>query len=182
MRKGWIIGAMVLALAGCERAAAPSGETEAPVREPGAPAALSGFTHHIERDVSGRYQPSTPVTAGDHRLQHLFIGQEHAFRVWERGGRGEGLAPLIFAFADADGIVVRVRPSAYAVTDGAVRFSGAHPAVGPVTFEGDLDAGALAQSQRSLGGDGAPVLTGTLRVAGQTFETQSFSWRSGDEG
>ena len=182
MRKAIILGLTLLALAGCERPAAPPGETEAPVREPGAPAALSGFTHHIERDLSGRYQPSTPVSAGGHQLQHLFIGQEHAFRAWERRGRADGLAPLVFVFTDNAGTIVRVQPSAYAVTDGAVRFAGQDPDLGSVTFEGDLDAGVLAQSQRSLGGDGAPVLTGTLRVAGRTFETQSFSWRSGDEG
>ena len=178
MRKGLIAGALLLALAGCERAATPSETTETSA-DPDGPAALSGFAHRMEGDVSGTYGPVTPVRIEGQALQYLFIGQERDFRTWEDGEDQDGPPPVGFRFEPG---AVRVAPSAYAVTDGALRFSGEHPTLGRITFEGDLDAGALAQSRRVLGGDGAPVLTGTLRVAGQTFENQSFSWRSGDEG
>ena len=58
-------------------------------------------------------------------------------------------------------------------------FSGQSPELGRVTFEGRLDAGALATARRNLGGDGV-VMTGRLRVGGQTFDGVRMTWWMGD--
>ncbi len=170
-----LVGATTLAvglviLAGCDRGG------------PGtvAPAATStAFSHAIEDDVSGSYRPVSAVTAGDWRLTQLFLGQAADFRAWEGGSRGGGRGPVMVEFANAAGGTVQVLPQAYAVGDGRVRFAGRHPDVGEVTFEGALDAGALATARRNLGED-APVLSGTLRVGDRNLGTQAFRWYGGD--
>ena len=181
----------VFALAACDPAPEPA---DAPATaEPGAPATLSGFTHAIEGDLSGYYMPVTGVEVGQYKLAHLFVGQAHEFDAWEKGDRSQTFAPVMFVFEDtsspmvsnelggeAHSLSVRVLPSAYAVTNGALRFAGSAPELGEVTFEGPIDAGALATARRNLGASEAPVLTGTLRVGGRTFEAQQFGWWVGD--
>lgn len=171
-----------------EPADAPAGSTS-----PDAPKALAGFAHSIQGDLSGYYMPVTEVTAGKYKLTHAFIGQGREFTAWEKGERSQTFAPVMFEFADTSSqivtnemggenhsVTVRVLPTAYAVTDGAVRFAGTSPELGEVTFEGTLDANALATARRNLGASEAPVLTGTLRAGGQTFEAQQFGWWVGD--
>lgn len=170
-----LVGMAVLALAACGRGEAPS-EPPAAETGPGAPAALAGYSHRFETDVSGYFVPISEVRAGDRRLVHLFLAHERAFRAWEDGDRAAGAVPVTFVFEDGS----RVVPDAYSATDGAVRVSGRHPQLGGVSFEGTLDAGVLAESRRALGGDRAPVLTGALRIGGRTYENQGFSWWSGD--
>ncbi len=166
---------------------------EAPEVSENAPKALSGFTHNIQSDLSGFYMPVTSVVVGKYRLDHLFIAQSGEFGNWEKGQTSETFGPVMFVFDDTSSpkvanelggeghtVTLRVLPTAYAVTDGAVRFLGTSPELGEVSFEGTLDAGALATARRNLGASETPVLTGMLWVGGKPFETQQFGWWVGD--
>ena len=169
VRSCTVIGILLLAVAGCDR----------PVERPAEPVARSAFTHDISADQSGYYRPLTPVRSGDWTLVHLFIGQNAAFAAWEDGDRSAGLAPVVLEFADADGTRIRVVPSRYTVTDTTVRLAGRSEELGEVTFDGRLDADALATARRNLGDDGA-VVTGRLTAGGQTFGGVGFRWWAGD--
>lgn len=160
---------LLLAVTGCDR----------PADRPGEPATGVAFSHDISADVSGYYRPLTPVVSGDRTLTHLFIGQAAAFTGWEGGQRAGGLAPIMLEFADAAGGPTRVVPSRYAVTDTTVRFAGRSRGLGEVTFDGRLDADALATARRNLGDEGA-VVTGTLTAGGQTFPGVQLRWWAGD--
>ena len=171
-----------LAVAACDPPT-PPGDAPAP------PA--PGFAHAMTSDLSGYYLPAGEVTVGKWRLHHLFIGQTADFDGWEGGARSATFAPVMLEFEDvssprvptelgeAPSVTARVLPTAYAVSDTAVSFSGQSPELGRVTFEGRLDAGALATARRNLGGDGV-VMTGRLRVGGQTFDGVRMTWWMGD--
>lgn len=169
------VAAAVAGLAGCD---GPLTSGSAP-DDRSSSAADVAFTHDIEDDLSGFYRPVSEVAAGKYRLTHLFLGQVNDFNAWEGGAKGGAYGPVMFEFTDAAGATVRVLPKGYAVGDGRVRFAGSHPDLGQVSFEGSLDAGALATAKRNLG-DEAPVLSGTLRVGGRSFGQQKFRWYGGD--
>lgn len=184
MRRILILSGAVLALAvtGCEPPAASKGE--------GAPAAAPAFTSEIEQDQSGYYLPTTEAASGGWVFHHLFMGQAADFTAWEAGQRSETFAPIMIEFEDRDSPMVqtelgesrsgraRVLPTSYAVSGDRVRFEGRSERLGAVRFEGRLDAGALAESRRNLGAEGA-VLTGTLTVDGRSRRV-SLRWWAGD--
>lgn len=170
-----VVSAAFAGLAGCD---GPLTSRPAP-DDPRASAADAAFTHDIGDDLSGYYRPVSAVTAGDYRLTHLFLGQAADFEAWEDGSKSRAHGPVMIEFANASGTSVRVLPKAYAVSARQVRFAGSHPDLGEVSFEGSLDAGALATAKRNLG-DEAPVLSGTLRVGGRSFGQQKFRWYGGD--
>lgn len=175
-------GLAALAVAACDPPAPPG---DAP------PPPAPGFAHAMISDLSGYYLPSDEVSAGNWRLHHLFVGQAADFQAWEGGARSATFAPVMLEFEDAASpmvqtelgearsVTARVLPIAYAVSDTAVSFSGRSPELGRVTFEGRLDPGALATARRNLGGDGV-VMTGRLRVGGQTIEGVRMTWWMGD--
>ncbi|MDI6624965.1 MAG: hypothetical protein QME55_09565 [Brevundimonas sp.] len=182
MPSRFLIGAALLAalgLASCERASAPA--------EP--PAAA--FSHALTADISGYYMPAEPVRIGQWSLDHLFVGQASEFESWEGGSRSDTFAPVMIQFDDASSpmvatelgeahsVTARVLPTRYEVTDASVMFEGRSPEQGRVTFDGRLDADALATSKRNLGGDGV-VLTGTLTAGGRTVENVRLRWWMGD--
>ncbi|RZJ77135.1 MAG: hypothetical protein EON88_35820 [Brevundimonas sp.] len=70
-------------------------------------------------------------------------------------------------------------PTRYSVEAGRVQFEGRAAGVGAVTFDGRFDKGALATAKRNLGGDEAPVVTGRLKVGGQTASVR-LAWYGGD--
>lgn len=170
VRSFTVVGVVLLvALAGCDRPAERTGE----------PAAVGSFSHDLDIDESGYYRPLSPVRAGDWILSHLFLGQTAAFAAWEEGERIAGLAPVMLEFEDAAGARIRVIPSRYTVTDTTVRLEGRSAELGQVTFEGRLNADALATARRNLGDEGV-VLTGSLKAGGQTTNGVGFRWWAGD--
>lgn len=170
VRSFTVVGALLLmAVAGCDR----------PVERPAQPPGGSAFTHDISADQSGYYRPLTPVRSGDWTLIHLFIGQDAAFTAWEDGERIAGLAPVMLEFEDATGTRTRVVPSRYTVTDRTVRLEGRSAELGEVSFDGRLNADALATARRNLGDEGA-VVTGTLKAGGQTVSGIGLRWWAGD--
>ncbi|MDO1558564.1 hypothetical protein Q0812_03875 [Brevundimonas sp. 2R-24] len=184
-------GLAALALAACEERRPPQpGETPAP-EAPRAPS-LNGFAYSASGDISGFFLPVSDVVIGDQALDHLFIGRASDFSDWQGGQRSDTFAPIMFEFEDRASELVtnemgqevrtnrpRVLPDAYAVSDDAIRFTGQHPTLGVVSFEGRLDTDALNQARRAIGSS-QTVLTGALRVGERTFEGQSFVWYGGD--
>jgi hypothetical protein len=171
-------------LASCDRPADGPAGREAPPK-------AAAFSHAAEMDLSGYYMPLAEVRIGDWRLDHLFLGQQTDFQGWQAGGRSATFAPVMLQFEDVASPMAqtelgatrsgtqRVLPSAYTVTDDRVRFEGTGGPLGPVRFEGRLDAGALATARRNLGDEGV-VLTGTLTAGGQTVRGVQLRWWAGD--
>ena len=142
-------------------------------------AASKDFKHALSDDVSGYYQPASPVVVGKYRLTHIFLGQAGAFEGWEKGDKRSAYGPVMFEFDDGAGGTVRVKPRSYDVSDSRIRFSGHAEGVGDVSFNGQMDQGALATARRNLGEE-TPVMTGTLSVGGRSFGGQKFRWYGGD--
>lgn len=196
MRKGVVIGVLLLVAAACDRAGTERDQTPPGEDRPQVEAAsgdVTGFSHDLSVDPSGFYMPVSEARAGVWRLDHIAVSDAAALAAWEGGERAETFAPIMMQFDDATSpvsvnelggeyhqVTARVLPEAYEVTDERVRFRGRAPGVGLVTFDGVLNADALETAQRSLGGSDGAVLTGTLTVGGQVFEGQSFLWWMGD--
>jgi hypothetical protein len=179
-----VASALGLALAACERPATPSdaGKAQAPT--------AASFAYDEADDLSGYYLPTAEVEAGGYVLDHLFLGQAGEFQAWKTGTRNATFAPVMLEFqksgqsqsigqGDGPGSGIRVLPTRYAVEGGRLRFEGRAPGVGAVTFDGRIDKGALATAKRNLGGDEAPVVTGRLKVGGQTTDVR-LAWYGGD--
>lgn len=173
---------VLLAVAGCDR----------PTKTGAAPATSTpGFSHGMNSDLSGYYMPLGEVRVGKWSLDHVFIGQIADFRAWEAGTRAETFAPVMLQFDDvtspmvateigeARSITARVLPTAYSVTDAAIRFEGRSPELGVISFEGVLDPGALATSRRNLGNEGV-VVTGTLTIGNTPARNVQLRWWGGD--
>lgn len=172
----------LFALASCDR---PQPAGEAP-----AEALAAAFVHTAAEDQSGYYMPKGEVTAGAWRLDHLFLGQTADFEAWEAGRREGVFAPVMLEFVDPNSPLVdtelgpvrsgrvRVLPDRYEVTDDRVVFAGQAEGVGEVSFEGRLDADALAIARRNLG-DEAEVLSGQITAGGRTTPV-SLRWWAGD--
>ena len=181
-----LVLAGLLALAACDRPAAPGGGGGER-----APAAATAFRYDATSDLSGYYMPVGEVTIGKWRLKDVFLGQQSEFDGWSAGSRTGTYAPVMVEFEDKTSALVqtemgetpsgkaRVLPSRYVIDDRTVRFEGQSPELGRVTFEGRLDAGALATARRNLGDEGV-VLTGTLSAGGQTVRDVKLRWWMGD--
>jgi hypothetical protein len=180
-RLALLIGA-ALTLAACDGPPASQGAA--------APAAAA-FSHDLSLDASGYYLALDPVVVGDWRLHHLFVGQAQEFDAWEGGRRDAAFGPVMIEFEDQASPMIanelgearagrsRVLPTTYRVDDRTVRFEGVSRALGPVSFEGRLNADRLEAARRSLGDDGV-VLAGTLKVGERTFDGVRFRWWAGD--
>jgi hypothetical protein len=179
-RLALLIGA-ALTLAACDGPPASRGE----------PAPAAAFSHDLSLDASGYYLALDPVVVGDWRLHHLFVGQAQEFDAWEGGRRDAAFGPVMMEFEDQASPMVanelgearagrsRVLPTTYRVDDRTVRFEGVSRALGPVSFEGRLNADRLEAARRSLGDEGV-VLAGTLKVGERTFDGVRFRWWAGD--
>lgn len=184
MRKIILASAAVLALAACQPPAPREGEGAEDARP------TADFRHAMTADQSGYYLPTAEVSIDGWTFDHLFMGQATDFQAWEQGRRSGVFAPLMIEFEDRDSPMVqtelgqsrsgrdRILPTRYQVTDARVEFEGRSETLGPVRFEGVLDAGRLAESKRNLG-DETPVLTGTLTVAGRGYPVR-LRWWAGD--
>lgn len=187
------IGLTLVALAACEPPVAPADAPAAPAGAVAPPTPAAGFSHEATVDQSGYYMPVSETKIGNWRLDHMFMGQKFEFTAWQGGTRSGTFGPLMIEFSDTSSptqtnelgqvghtVRSRVLPTSYTVTDDRVRFAGRSAELGEVTFDGRLDAGALATARRNLGGGEAAVLTGTLTVGERTLTGQSFRWYGGD--
>lgn len=184
MRRAAFVLAGLFVLTGCDRLSEPAGKDAAP-------AASTAFTYEAGNDVSGYYLPTAEVRVGKWSLHDVFVGQQTDFDGWAGGSRTGTFAPVMIEFEDAASAMVqneigearagqaRVTPTRYSVSDSAVHFVGRSAELGRVTFEGRLDAGALATARRNLGDDGV-VMTGTLVAGGQTVRNVRLRWFGGD--
>ena len=184
MRRAAFVLAGLLALTACDRLSPPAARDDAPT-------ASGAFVYEAGNDLSGYYLPTAEVRIGPWSLHDVFVGQQTDFASWEGGSRSGTFAPVMIEFEDVTSAMVRneigearagqarVIPTRYSVTDSAVHFEGRSAELGRVTFEGRLDAGALATARRNLGDD-AVVLTGTLVAGGQTVRNVRLRWWMGD--
>ncbi len=188
MRRVALVLAGLLVLTGCDRPSEPAPKDAA------APApAAAAFHYDAANDLSGYFMPTAEVRVGKWSLHDVFVGQSSDFTDWQGKAdtTGETFAPVMIEFEDVTSPMVenetgearsgqaRVIPTHYSVSDSAVHFEGQSAELGRVTFEGRLDAGALATARRNLGDDGV-VMTGTLVAGGQTVPDVSLHWFGGD--
>lgn len=192
-----------LALSSCNKpsqeASAPvsPGQPTAPVPPPGPPATpapaahLTGFFHQPGQDLFGYYFAKAPVQFGNFKLRELHLGTAEEFASYEKGQRvSPNYAPMMLEFDDVTSperenelgqpyheVSRRVLPKAYRVTADQLSFYGEDAVLGEVSFEGELDAKALARVR--AGGAEEPVLTGTLAAMGQRLN-RVFVWFGGD--
>ncbi|MBX7247466.1 MAG: hypothetical protein K1X35_00275 [Caulobacteraceae bacterium] len=167
------------------------------------PADPTGFSHPADADLYGFYTAATPPKVGNWQLSNFHIGDEVAFKAWEKGERLPTYAPVMLEFDDLTSPTQtnelgaefhtgseRILPTAYLIApDGRIDFVGTGAKLGKVTFHGRLDLARLktitdAQSSPNSPPEGfdadATVMTGALTVGGQTFENVTFSWYGGD--
>lgn len=182
----------MLAMVGCEDARAPDKPPAAAgSASTSGPRASDAFVSSAQDDLSGYYLPASDIVIGSYRLDHIFLGQPFEFETWEEGETNQTFAPVMLQFDDvsspmvatelgeAHSVTARVLPTAYAVTDSTVRFTGRSEKLGTVSLNARLDPDALATARRNLGDDGA-VLSGTLIAGGRTFDNVRFRWYGGD--
>lgn len=153
----------------------------APERGAGAEAGGEAFSHSQTEDLSGYYSVGeATVGSEDVRLTSLFIGQAAAFEDWEKGLRLPGYAPVMLEFSASGGRVERMVPESYSVSDGRVRLSGRSADGARITFDGQMNTGALATARRNLGGGEAAAVTAVVRIGDQTFSGVKLHWNGGD--
>ena len=111
---------------------------------------------------------------------HLFVGQAQEFRDWEEGKRTATFAPVMLEFLVPGETTERVLPSSYSVSDGRIRMAGINSNGERVTFDGQLNAGALATARRNLGGGEEPALTAVVIIGDQTYLGVKLGWYGGD--
>lgn len=173
--------ALALALAGCDLVKEPekARATEGP---PAAEAtASSTFAHAQTEDLSGYYQVGeAQVGPGDFSLMHLFVGQAQEFRDWEEGKRSATFAPVMLEFLVPGETTERVLPTSYSVSDGRVRMTGVNSNGERVSFDGQMNAGALATARRNLGGGEEPAVTAVVAIGDQTYSGVKLNWYGGD--
>ena len=186
MRRLALLTLGLLALSACDRLS-PSPDRDAEV--PGPTAAT--FDYAATGDLSGYYMPVSEVRVGQWVLRDVFVGQAAEFASWKAGQRSGTFAPVMLEFEDPDSPTVqtelgesragqiRVLPDRFSVSDDRIRFEGRSKELGRVTFDGRLDAGALATARRNLGDDGV-VVTGTLSAGGQRAGGVRLRWWMGD--
>lgn len=175
----------ILALSACERPAVPEPAGDAPAAD------ATAFKYREPDDLSGFYLPADEAAAGGYVLDHVFLGQPADFEAWEKGARSTTFAPVMLEFqkvgqarpigtGDGPGTGIRVLPSRYSIDAGRVHFEGRAAGIGPVVFDGRIDKDALATAKRNLGGGEGAVVTGRLKVGGQTVENVRLAWYGGD--
>lgn len=183
MRTIILMTASALTLGGCDLPTAPAAPGKAePAVEASATASPRGpFSHAQTEDLSGYYQVGeAQVGPGDFSLMHLFVGQAQEFRDWEEGKRTATFAPVMLEFLVPGETTERVLPTSYSVSDGRVRMAGINSNGERVTFDGQLNAGALATARRNLGGGEAPALTAVVVIGDQTYSGVKLGWYGGD--
>ncbi len=198
----WAVAALAAVSAGCDggkgsdRAEGAATAAPTPAGAPASAAASSSFVYSVSGDVFGYYAPTTDVAVGALQLTHLGLGQAQEFKDWAEGRRMETYAPVMFVFDDTSTPMVqtelgearevseRVMPQSFEVSEQRVRFSGRHPRLGEVAFDGVLDV-AAARAANAAAGTGAtpptqPVLRGDLTAGGRTWDDVAFTWYGGD--
>lgn len=178
MRRVLLLTAAGLTLASCDMFEAPSGGADAPPAERRSEPAANAFSHSQSDDISGEYR--VIGEASGNRLSRLHIGQIADFEAWESGRRSGGFAPVMLDVQADSGTMERVLPDAYSVNDGQVRMTGRSDRLGPVSFTGRLDKGALATARRNLGEAEAASMTGTVTIDGATRSGLKLNWYGGD--
>lgn len=181
MRTIILLTTSALTLAGCDLFSAPANPDKA--AEAPAPAAptTSAFAHSQNEDLSGFYQVgAAQVGPGDFSLMHLFVGQAQEFRDWEDGKRSATFAPLMLEFLVPGETTERVLPTSYSVSDGRVRMTGVNSNGERVSFDGQMNAGALATARRNLGGGEEPAVTAVIVIGDQTWSGVKLHWYGGD--
>jgi hypothetical protein len=183
MRTIILLTATALVLTGCDLISAPvAPDTAAPAAGAEASGSPGGtFAHSQTEDLSGYYQVGeAQVGPGDFSLMHLFVGHAQEFRDWEEGKRTATFAPVMLEFLVPGETTERVLPSSYSVSDGRVRMAGINSNGERVTFDGQLNAGALATARRNLGGGEEPALTAVVIIGDQTYSGVKLGWYGGD--
>ncbi len=182
MRRIILLTATVLTLGGCDLLSAPAPDKAEPGGEASATASpASAFVHSQTEDLSGYYRvDGARVGSADVSLTQLFVGQAQDFRAWEDGQRSATFAPVMLEFQGAGGTTERVLPDSYSVNDGRVRMAGSNASGERVTFDGRMNAGALATARRNLGGGEEPALTAAIAIGDRTWSGVKLSWYGGD--
>ena len=181
MRTIILLTTAALMLAGCDMLKAPAapdkgGESSAPA----APSA-GAFTHSQSEDLWGFYQVGeAKVGPGDFSLMHLFVGQEQEFRDWEEGKRLATFAPVMLEFLVPGEQTERVLPTSYSVSDDRVRMTGVTSNGERISFDGQMNVGALATARRNLGGEEEPTVTAVIVIGDQTYSGVKLNWYGGD--
>lgn len=192
--------ASTVVLAGCNRkeetpaapAPAPPAATEPAAPEPEPAAPVAGFHHSGNFDAAGYYMPTQTIRVGSWELQQMGVGAVSDFAAWEQGDRTSTFGPIVLEFADTSSpmqvnelgtethaVRARILPSAYSMDGKVLRFAGRDPKLGAVTFEGTLDAAAMANA-KAQGASEQPVLTGVLTVGDNTYANTKFTFYAGD--
>jgi len=184
MRNVIVIAVATLALAACDLTAPAdtTGKAEPGKTETGAASVPTGgsFTHSQTGDLSGYYNPGAQIGPDDFQLMTVFVGQEPEFKDWEDGRRSTTFAPVMLEFLVPGETTERVLPDSYSVTDGRIRMTGTSPDNGRITFDGQLDQGALSTARRNLGEGEAPAMTATVTISGRSFSGVKLAWSGGD--
>ncbi len=174
-----ILTTCAVVLGGCDFVQAPAGPDKS--SSSNAPASAGVFTHAQTEDLSGYYKVGeAQVGPGDFSLMHLFVGQAQDFRDWEQGRRSATFAPVMLEFLIPGETTERVLPDSYSVSDGRIRMMGTNAGGQRVTFDGTLNAGALATARRNLGGGEEPAVTAVITVGGRSWSGVKLSWYGGD--
>lgn len=180
MRHIIVFAVASLALSACDPPSPAEQKTEARSAPASTTARSGSFSHSQTGDLSGYYNPGAQVGPDDFQLMTVFVGQETEFKDWEAGRRSATFAPVMLEFLVPGEQTERVLPDSYSVSDGRIRMTGTSPEHGRVTFEGQLDQGALSTARRNLGEGEAPALTATVTIGGRSFTGMKFAWSAGD--
>ena len=181
MRTIILLTAVGLTLAGCDLINAPSKPAEPGGETPATAPAGGAFAHSQNEDLSGYYQAGeAQVGPGDFSLTHLFVGQAQDFRDWEDGKRSSTFAPVMLEFLVPGETTERVLPTSYSVSDGRVRMTGVSSNGDRISFDGQMNAGALATARRNLGGGEESAVTAVIVIGDQTYSGVKLHWYGGD--
>jgi hypothetical protein len=136
--------------------------------------------------------PTRDIRVGSWQLKTIGVGAISDFAAWEQGDRTSTFGPILLEFDDtasplktnemggeAHVVSVRVLPTGYATDGRTLRFAGADPKLGAITFEGAFDPAAMAEA-KAQGASEATVLTGTLLVGDTRIENTRFTFFAGE--
>ena len=180
MRHLFFIAVAGLALTACDLISPTDTRTEPATEAASTPARGGAFAHSQTGYLSGYYNPGAQVGPDDFQLMTVFVGQEPEFKDWEAGRRSATFAPVMLEFLVPGETTERVLPDSYSVSDGRIRMTGTSPEHGRVTFDGQLDQGALSTARRNLGEGEAPAMTAAVNIGGRSFTGVKFAWSGGD--
>ena len=180
MRHFIVIAVVGLSLAGCDLTPASDTPNPAAAEKRASPASGGAFAHSQTGDLSGYYNPQAQVGPDDFQLMTVFVGQEPEFKTWEAGQRSTTFAPVMLEFRVPGETTERVLPDSYSVSDGRIRMTGTSPGHGRITFDGQLDQGALSTARRNLGEGEAPAMTAAVSIGARRYTGMTFAWSGGD--